>query len=197
VAPRTVDAIIPAGGAARRLGGIDKPGLDVAGVPLLDRVLGALDAVPLGTAVVVGTPRPTSRPAVWRREDPPGSGPVAAIAAALDAVTADQVLVLAADLPNVGPALPRLVAALEHAQAAVLVADGERNTLAAAWRTPRLRAALENVGDPAAVPVRRLYDGVTVAEVADLAGEARDCDTWADVALARETLAAQSGEGVR
>ncbi|MYQ48709.1 NTP transferase domain-containing protein, partial [Streptomyces sp. SID4985] len=33
------DAVVLAGGAARRLGGADKPGVRVGGRPLLDRVL--------------------------------------------------------------------------------------------------------------------------------------------------------------
>ncbi|MFE1500369.1 NTP transferase domain-containing protein, partial [Streptomyces albidoflavus] len=35
------DAVVLAGGAARRLGGSDKPAVRVGGRPLLDRVLGA------------------------------------------------------------------------------------------------------------------------------------------------------------
>ncbi|MFG3347695.1 DUF6457 domain-containing protein [Streptomyces sp. NPDC048018] len=75
------DAIVLAGGAARRLGGADKPGVRVGGRPLLDRVLaGCRDA---GRTVVVAEPRATARPVEWTREEPPGGGPVAALAAGL------------------------------------------------------------------------------------------------------------------
>ncbi|MEU9382801.1 NTP transferase domain-containing protein, partial [Streptomyces sp. NPDC048279] len=39
--PPAYDAIVLAGGAARRLGGADKPSVRVGGRPLLDRVLTA------------------------------------------------------------------------------------------------------------------------------------------------------------
>ncbi|WP_246094840.1 DUF6457 domain-containing protein [Streptomyces roseicoloratus] len=75
------DAIVLAGGAARRLGGADKPGVRVGGRPLLDRVLAACrDA---GRVVVVAEPRATARPVEWAREDPPGGGPAAALDAGL------------------------------------------------------------------------------------------------------------------
>ena len=47
------DAVVLAGGTARRMGGLDKTMLDVGGVALLDRVLGALGGGP-ATVVVVG-----------------------------------------------------------------------------------------------------------------------------------------------
>lgn len=91
------DAIVLAGGAARRLGGADKPALSVGGRPLLDRVLAACpDAA---TTVVVGPGRPTRRAVVAALEDPPGGGPLAALDAGLRHTTAPTVLVLSADLP--------------------------------------------------------------------------------------------------
>ncbi|WP_030621606.1 DUF6457 domain-containing protein [Streptomyces sclerotialus] len=91
------DAIVPAGGAARRLGGADKPALAVGGRSLLDRVLAACPGA--ARTVVVGPERPTTRPVVTTREDPPGAGPVAALDAGLRRTTAGTVLVLSADLP--------------------------------------------------------------------------------------------------
>ncbi|MET9294463.1 DUF6457 domain-containing protein [Streptomyces sp. NPDC003077] len=91
------DALVLAGGAAKRLGGADKPALPVGGRPLLDRVLAACpDAA---TTVVVGPPRPTVREVVHAREDPPGGGPLAALGAGLRHTSAPVVLVLSADLP--------------------------------------------------------------------------------------------------
>jgi molybdopterin-guanine dinucleotide biosynthesis protein A len=91
------DAIVLAGGAARRLGGADKPALSVGGRPLLDRVLAACpDAA---VTVVVGPGRPTRRAVVPALEDPPGGGPLAALDAGLRHTTAPTVLVLSADLP--------------------------------------------------------------------------------------------------
>ncbi|MBM0207341.1 nucleotidyltransferase family protein, partial [Micromonospora sp. STR1s_5] len=48
----TYAAVVLAGGAARRMGGVDKPALPVGGRPMRDRVLAAVtDATP---RVVVG-----------------------------------------------------------------------------------------------------------------------------------------------
>jgi molybdopterin-guanine dinucleotide biosynthesis protein A len=91
------DAIVLAGGAAKRLGGADKPAVSVGGRALLDRVLAACrDA---GRTVVVGGRRPTARPVVWAREEPAGGGPLAALDAGVRHTAADSLLVLSADLP--------------------------------------------------------------------------------------------------
>ncbi|POX42168.1 molybdenum cofactor guanylyltransferase [Streptomyces sp. Ru73] len=89
--------MVPAGGGARRLGGADKPALAVGGRTLLDRVLAACPGA--ARTVVVGPERPTARPVLTTREDPPGAGPVAALDAGLRLTTAGTVLVLSADLP--------------------------------------------------------------------------------------------------
>ncbi|MFE6711603.1 NTP transferase domain-containing protein [Streptomyces sp. NPDC057695] len=78
------DAVVLAGGAARRLGGADKPGVRVGGRPLLDRVLAACRGAE--RTVVVGDPRPTVHPVRWTREDPPGGGPLAALDAGVRAL---------------------------------------------------------------------------------------------------------------
>ncbi|MFI5644963.1 molybdenum cofactor guanylyltransferase [Kitasatospora sp. NPDC051705] len=185
------DVIVPAGGAARRLGGADKPGLTVGGTTLLDRVLAACTGA--RTTVVVGPARPTARDGVrWTRERPPGGGPVSAVAAGLDLVTAPTVLLLAADLPFLDRrTVDRLVAALDRAgpdvDAAVLVdAGGRDQPLAAAYRTGPLRAALAGLGAPDGLPLRRLTGGLARLRVADTDGVAHDCDTWEDLAQARE-----------
>ncbi|MFE9875580.1 DUF6457 domain-containing protein [Streptomyces sp. NPDC005784] len=91
------DAVVLAGGAARRLGGADKPGVRVGGRALLDRVLAACAGAT--RTVVVAEPRSTARPVEWAREDPPGGGPLAALDAGLRSTTAPYVVVLSADLP--------------------------------------------------------------------------------------------------
>lgn len=185
------DAIVPAGGAARRLGGADKPGLTVGESTLLDRVLAACAGA--RTTVVVGPARPTARTGVrWTRERPPGGGPVAAVAAGLAHVTADVVLLLAADLPFLDErTVRRLVAALaeegQAAEAALLVdAAGRDQPLAAAYRTAALRTALAAVGDPAGLPLRRLTGALRTLRLADTDAVAYDCDTWEELAQARD-----------
>ncbi|MDG4761229.1 NTP transferase domain-containing protein [Micromonospora sp. WMMD710] len=92
-------AVVLAGGAARRMGGVDKPALPVGGRSMRDRVLAAVaDAAP---RVLVGPAEAVPPGVRVTREDPPGGGPVAAMAAGLARLDPDTTLVavLAADLP--------------------------------------------------------------------------------------------------
>jgi molybdopterin-guanine dinucleotide biosynthesis protein A len=178
------DAIVLAGGRARRLDGIAKPQLKVAGGTLLDRVVAAVaDA---DRVVVVGPEQPVTADVTFCREVPAGGGPVAAIAAGLPHTTAAVVLVLAADLPWIAPAVPRLLAALPTSGAALLVdATGRVNYLAAAWRRRDLAAALGALGDPTGVSARALVALIDAVHVPDEADWGRDCDTWEDLAEVR------------
>lgn len=178
------DAIVLAGGAARRLGGAAKPQLKVDGRSLLDRAVDAVAAA--SRVVVVGPEQPVSRDVTWRCEDPPGSGPVAALAAGLPATDADALVVLGADLPWIAPAVPALLRALPSDGVALLVdQSGHANYLAAAWRRETLLRALAQVGGSNGVPMRALLTGVEQVHVPDPEGWGRDCDTWADLAQAR------------
>lgn len=178
------DAVVLAGGTGRRLGGADKPGLLVGGATLLDRVLGAVDDA--GTVVVVGPPRPTVRPVVWAREDPPGGGPAAALAAGLARVQADVVVVLAADLPFLDAGtVTALREAAVNADGALLVDDGGRDqVLTSCWSTARLRERA--TGDLDGAPLRALLRGLEPVRVRSAAGV--DVDTPADLARARGLL---------
>jgi molybdopterin-guanine dinucleotide biosynthesis protein A len=159
------DAIVLAGGAARRMGGVDKTALEIDGVRILDRVVAGLaDA---STVSIVG-------PEV-------SGGPVAAIASALPRLEAPVVVTLAGDQPWIGPAVPLLVDGLADADVAVLAADGRRHYLAAAWRTSSLRAAIDALDSPVNAPVRALLEGRAVIEVPDTGGWSRDVDSPADL----------------
>jgi molybdopterin-guanine dinucleotide biosynthesis protein A len=194
------DAIVLAGGTARRLGGADKLALDIAGRPLLDHVLAAVSDA--DRIVLVGPRRPVPGPVVWCREHPPGGGPVAAVAAALPQVLAPTVLLLAGDLPNVGGAIPALLDALGAGRGAADVAvlldpSGRRNHLAAAWRTPSLRVALAAIGTPSGAAARSLYDAQHIVDVPDRGSWSQDCDTWSDVAAFRSASTATADRGSR
>ncbi|WP_328872622.1 molybdenum cofactor guanylyltransferase [Streptomyces sp. NBC_00287] len=187
------DAVVLAGGAARRLGGADKPGLSVGGRPLLDRVLAA--CADARTTVVVADPRPTARPVTWAREDPPGGGPLAALDAGLRHSTADRVVLLSADLPFLEAAtVRRLLAALRGGtDDGVLLtdADGRDQPLVAAYRAPVLRAGLAALikehGGLTGLPLRRLTAGLRLSRVPDPVASF-DCDTWDDIATARARI---------
>ncbi|MEU9033725.1 NTP transferase domain-containing protein [Streptomyces sp. NPDC048352] len=189
------DAIVLAGGAARRLGGADKPTLHVGGRTLLDRVLAACpDAA--GT-VVVGARRATARPVTWTREDPPGGGPVAALDAGVRRTTAPLVLVLSADLPfldrNTVRTLLASAAAGPRDGALLRDADGRDQPLVAAYRAEPLRREIALLatehGTLHGLPLRALtaeLDLATVGASAPLASF--DCDTWEDLAAARARI---------
>ncbi|WP_443065571.1 NTP transferase domain-containing protein [Streptomyces sp. NBC_00557] len=191
--PMPYDAVVLAGGAARRLGGADKPGLRVGGRPLLDRVLAA--CADAGTTVVVADRRPTARPVLWAREEPPGAGPVAALEAGLRLAEAEHAVVLSADLPFLRPAtLRRLLAALGDtgADGALLTdADGRDQPLVAAYRTAVLRRELADLAAGpdglSGLPLRRLTGALKLTRVPDPLASF-DCDTWDDLVNARARI---------
>ncbi|MFI5755999.1 NTP transferase domain-containing protein [Streptomyces sp. NPDC051569] len=188
------DAIVLAGGAAKRLGGADKPGLSVGGRTLLDRVLGACAGAT--RTVVVGGRRPTVRPVRWAREEPPGGGPLAALDAGVRLVDAGTVLVLSADLPFLGEAtVRRLIEALDTSgrEAALLTdAGGRDQPLVAAYRAEPLRRELAllatEYGRLAGLPLRLLTDELDLARIDADPFASFDCDTWEDVSTARARI---------
>ena len=187
--------MVLAGGAARRMGGVDKTALPVGGRSMRDRVLAAVaDATPL---VLVGPADVVPAGVRVTREDPPGGGPVAATAAGLALLDPDTAVValLAADLPLLTRAA--LGALLDHLDGngtapagdgtqpdrmsaaggeqrpdgvCFVDASGRRQSLCGVWRVAALRAALarltvERDGDLAGASVRALLTGLVVREV--------------------------------
>ncbi|AUH41825.1 DUF6457 domain-containing protein [Streptomyces sp. CMB-StM0423] len=187
-------AVVLAGGAAQRLGGVDKMALRVGGRTLLDRVLRACRGA--GQTVVVGPRRPTVRPVTWTREAPPGGGPVAALAAALPLTSADTVVLLSADLPFLDDGTVRtlresLAAAGEGVDGAMFVdGTGRDQPLVAAYRSESLRRGLAllavEYGGVAGLPLRLLTGELTLVRSAS--GATFDCDTWEDLATARDRI---------
>ena len=189
------DAVILAGGRGNRMGGPGKPLRKLAGWPMLDHVLLACSAA--SRQIVVGPGRIGIGSPLFCREQPAGSGPVAAISAGLRHVRQPVVLVLAADLPFVAPALGPLRSLLASTQtglaaAALVEPSGQVNHLAAAWRTAALYAALDRVGEPAGRPVRALYDGIEVGYLPDFDAWGADCDTPADLRRAESRIRQRS-----
>lgn len=182
-------AIVLTGGRASRLGGVDKPSIEIDGIPLVDHVYAAVrDCAPI---IAVG-PASCGRACVRVvREDPPFGGPVAAIAAGLAALAdsdAAETWILACDLPLA----PMLVARLSAvpippgADAMIAVdADGREQWLAGRYRVGSLRDALAALSNPSGASVRALVAPLVLHTVAD-EGSARDLDTWADIEEHRE-----------
>lgn len=210
-------AVILAGGTARRWGGRDKTAVPLAGRPVLRHVVDAVLPEALAVAVVAPEGHPARRSVtaavetagrqlVWTREDPPGGGPCAAIAAGVHALAdraarpgadplPEMLVVLAGDLPFARTAWPRLLAALAGAGGDVALGldpQGQRQPLLAAYRTQALRERLAHL-DPAGQPLRLLLAGLTVVPVRVSAEEALDLDTPADAVRAEEIATGTPG----
>lgn len=169
--------------------GRDKSRLVLAGDTLLDRLL---HPIPDTVDVVVVGPAPPSavRPVIVTREQPPGGGPVAGIAAGLARVNTPVVVIAAVDLPLAGPRLAGVAARLGAAEAAVPVVSGRRQPLAGAYDTAALRRALRELGDPSGRSMRDLMSLLRVEEFA-AGDEFADVDTPADLAAVHERIGAE------
>lgn len=150
-----------------------------------------------GRTVVVGDPRPTTRPVRWTREDPPGQGPLAALGAGARETEADVLLVLSADLPFLDrDTVRRLLAALAEAPDAEAVlltdAEGRDQPLVAAYRTGPLVRELTRLTHDfrglAHLPLRALTEALRLTRVAAGPLASFDCDTWEDIATARARI---------
>lgn len=190
-----VDAVVLAGGRSSRLGGVAKRSLVVDGKTLLAHALAA--AAPARNRVIVGDPDEVSG-VPSAREEPPFSGPAAAVAAGLDLLAAlapgaraDFVLVLSCDMPRSTGAVNAILHASTTADGAdglIAVDDqGRRQPLAALYRESALDAAVSRL--PRCAPdglsgasMARLIGGMRLVEVRVSTGSTDDIDTWQDAA---------------
>lgn len=185
------DAIILAGGKASRMGGIDKPAIQIGGRTMLDAALSAV--VGCDRTVVVGPHRTDlDTEIVQTQENPGGSGPVAAIGAGLQALidAAPLIVILAADMPfltanAVSELISRITTSESDAAFAVDEA-GRAQYLVGVWRTQFLVERLGSLG---------LLDNLSMKalippniETARIDGVS-DCDTNEDVRRAVASLA--------
>ncbi|MGI4894094.1 MAG: molybdenum cofactor guanylyltransferase [Janthinobacterium lividum] len=198
------DVVVLAGGAGRRFAA-QRPGVDKLTVQLFDTTLiGRLlaDLHPFGRIFLVGHPLPVGMaiPAglVQLREEPPGGGPLPALAAGVAAATTTEVVVLGGDQPFAATAVPRLLAALRAAPGADAVVgvdpQGRRQPLLSALRRGpalTLLEALRADGGLAGRPLRAFFgarertpDGGFV-EVLVSTAECLDVDVPADLERAR------------
>lgn len=192
-----VHAIVLTGGRSSRMGGQHKPGILVDGRTIVDRTVSTVwSAIPTAQVVIAGSEAGLS-PNLQQhvslvREDPPFSGPLAGVAAAIEAIAASDgtVILLGGDLPFLSAKTLRRLLATATAGAPVascLDATGHLQYLCAAWQQDVLRAQLERVGDPAGVPLKALFDSLS-AELIDCdPDELRDVDTPGDLARAVTT----------
>jgi molybdopterin synthase catalytic subunit len=187
-----VYGIVLTGGSSRRMGR-DKATLEVRGVPLARRAAEAL-AARTSLAVEVG-PGTSGLPSVT--EEPPGSGPLAAVVAGWEELVRrtgakQPAVVLSCDLPAVTPELVAWLAGRPGNASVVPVLDGVPQPLCARWAVADLERARAQLA--AGERSLRLVFGpgtelVTEDDVEQAVGLrlARDVDTPED--LARLALA--------
>ena len=171
-------AVVVAGGASRRLNHVPKASLSDGTNTLLGC---ALDAVAAASPRVVVGPESLPLPSgVSRtRENPPFSGPAAAIHAGLECIAADcersQVplpewcLILGVDTPRIAPAVQQLIAAARAAEQASVGQSAPAGSEASAgfW------GVAEGIYQPL-VGIYRLSPVAVQMSAADTA----DVDTW-------------------
>ncbi|MGN0128991.1 NTP transferase domain-containing protein [Glutamicibacter soli] len=188
-------ALVLAGGRGSRLGGADKAGLLLHGRRLVDRAVDAARRAGASRVVVIGPDTAGTLADAVLREDPPFSGPLAAIAAGLPELTAPWTMVLACDLQR-----PAAVAsALAAAHAAALAegsagdgallrdADGRIQWLAGIYRTQALRTACTALGDGVAnAPVRRVLGELDLQQLPVDNDTSSDIDTPQALERARQ-----------
>lgn len=198
--PLRFNAIILAGGRSSRLNGTPKALLQFEGSTLLSAALDAAAgasacavAGPPGLAAAVGNTGPA---VLLVREDPPFSGPAAAVEAAWTALAErdrkaggtppDWTLVLACDMPFIAGAVDALLAAARADPPDSLLAvdeSGRMQPLAALYRTAPLGAALHQPDRPGGLEnlsMKRLLARVQWRDVAVPAHSTADIDTWED-----------------
>lgn len=166
-------AIILTGGRGSRLGGMDKAAIPFHSKTLLDHVLSVVDGC---EPVVVVGPRKDVPGVLWAREDPPGGGPLAGLAAGLALVDTEFVAVLAVDQPGLTrDTLARLLAVGDNA----VLFDDRPQWLTGVWRADDLREAMP--AEPSGGSLRSVFEPLDPAHVAALPGETRDVDTPEDL----------------
>ena len=186
---RGASLVVLSGGASRRLGR-DKATTHVGGRILLDRLL---MEVPPDVPVVLAGPAVPDLPGrvVVVREEPPGSGPLAGIAAAMAVVDTPLVAVLAADMPFAVPVAMQALERLAGSERAELDAavpvdpEGRRQPLAAAYRSAALAGALARLAPVEGRSVRSMLAALRVMEWPVPADVLVDVDTAGELRAAR------------
>lgn len=201
------DAIVLAGGRGSRLGGVDKAALILDQERLVDRVVAAARAEGASRVVAVGPPHVGDRADRVVREDPPFSGPLAALAAALPEIDSPWIMLLACDLVRPSSVVSQLRSALSDlstntaaagVEGVILVDEEERRQwLAGIYSSRALRAAMaERDGSLGTVPdgslrsvqngsLRSVLGGLELREIEAERSSTEDIDTSEQLARAR------------
>lgn len=169
-----MNTIILTGGTSKRFGS-DKSEALINGKTLLQILASGLSDL-----IIVG-PR-TDIDAIYVREEPIGTGPVAAIACAMKVVDSELVAIFATDMPFAPKILPQLESALIHDAALPLDSDGFPQPLAGIYRSDKLRSALNTLGTLDNKSVKELIANLQIDQVPLVETELLlDIDTESDL----------------
>nr|WP_246279702.1 NTP transferase domain-containing protein [Psychromicrobium silvestre] len=195
--PESPALAVLAGGKGSRLGGVLKAGLNYQGTPLLARLLSEVWEVSAGSGeatVVVGdavvlrpllSGLPGAEAVRWAREDPPFSGPVAALAAALPHLGPGFVLLLASDQPAAAEGVRALLQAAPGPDGVLLQdSEGRDQFLLGLYRVAALRRAVAQViaSGNSSQRLGAVIARLELARVLAPGRSAEDIDEWADAA---------------
>jgi len=203
-----IDAVVLAGGRSSRLGSVPKTSLVVDNTSLLEKAVVAASGVSRD-CVVVGPAAPeiSGSRILLTREEPPFSGPAAALMAGLRKLRAgsnasEAVLVLACDMPGIAGQLPMLVTALDSASSAIdgaisLDTHGFRQPLAALYRKYELTHAASRFSDHELIglSMRALIEPLNLLAVPAPHGVTDDIDSWEDAARLGATEPPREAQG--
>lgn len=184
--------ILLTGGSSRRMGN-DKAGLTFGNRTLLTFQLEQIPSkIPI---VVVGESIDGWPEVTCTREDPPYSGPVAAVASGLELITTPLVLLLAVDTPFAFPQLLRFELGSNSQALIPRDHDGKAQYLAGLYRSDSLRSALGQLGSPKDKSMRELTSHLQSIDYHELTpkdvNNFMDLDTREDLAAARALLASR------
>ena len=169
-----MNRIILTGGTSKRFGS-DKSQAMINGKSLLEFISEGLEDL-----IVVGPETPIK--AKYVREEPIGSGPVAAISAAMKEVKSELVAIYAIDMPFAPRVTGQLVSALKNDAAIAIDCDGKLQPLAAVYRSDKLQSALASYESVENQSVNSLLSKLVIDEVPLVDTELlMDIDTQADL----------------
>lgn len=146
--PEIKSVIVLSGGSSSRFGS-DKYLAELQGKRLLDHVLLGLPTE-CDVILVGDQPENLLREVITLRESPIKSGPVAAIATALNFINNEFVAIIATDMPFAPALLQTLMENFDHGFDAIIPEDqaGFAQPLAAIYKTESLRRGMRKLGPP-------------------------------------------------
>ncbi len=153
------DALILAGGTSSSMNQ-DKASLEFQGETLLSRSVNAVAQT--ANIIVSGTPQAIDHDVIWCLEDPPFSGPVSAIAEAVQHVTSEQLVIIPCDLAFPDKAVSQLLSLPLEADAHIARdPKGHIQWLTAVVSTRSLQSAIAGL-ESTDIPVRKLFENMTL-----------------------------------